>query len=93
MRMTYLGEELDVVRLLLADHDRVLEVDVDDDRDLALARLEERVAHVRVHDVDRLALLRGEAQAVRVRLQRAEALLARQLRPGDSESGGYVAVT
>lgn len=46
-----LAEELDVLGLLLADEDGVLEVDVEDDDELRVARLEEKMLHVAEEDV------------------------------------------
>ena len=48
-------EELDVLSLLLADDDRVDEVDVEDDDQLASTGLEEQVLDVAEEDVDLLA--------------------------------------
>mmetsp|Transcript_26525 Transcript_26525/g.71059 ORF Transcript_26525/g.71059 Transcript_26525/m.71059 type:complete len:307 (-) Transcript_26525:1785-2705(-) len=78
-RLHDLGEKLNVLRLLLAHHDRVLEVKVDDDHDLALARLEEGVLDVCIHDVHNVVGLGGrEAKAVGVGVEVADGLAAGQ---------------
>lgn len=46
-----LAEELDVLGLLLADHDRMLEVHVQDRDELLVTRLEEQVLDVAEEDV------------------------------------------
>lgn len=75
-RSDNLGEELDVLELLLADHDGVAQVEVQQHRVLALAGLEDAVADVGVQELHLLALVGDEAQAVGVRLERAERLAA-----------------
>eukprot|EP00982_Pelagococcus_subviridis_P016976 31504-Pelagococcus_subviridis.AAC.12 len=70
-RLHDLHVKLHVVRLLLADHDRVVQVEVNQRLDLLLRGLEKRKLDVGVDDVHLLVRLGADVpQTVRVRLER-----------------------
>lgn len=54
--LTYLGVELHVLSLLVAHHNGVVQVHVEDGNHLVLRRLEQCVLDVAVHDVQDLTL-------------------------------------
>mmetsp|Transcript_41899 Transcript_41899/g.82734 ORF Transcript_41899/g.82734 Transcript_41899/m.82734 type:complete len:538 (-) Transcript_41899:353-1966(-) len=65
-----LSEHLNVVRLLLPNHDGILQMEVQDDDGFLLGLLEEQVFDVRVDDVHRLLRTgRVETETVRVGLE------------------------
>ena len=71
-RLHHLLIELDVLRLLLTDHDRILQVEMNQRLNLLLGRLEEGEANVFVHDIDLFVHLGADvSQTVRVRLESA----------------------
>ena len=83
-RLHDLHVELHVLGLLLADHDGVVQVEVDQGLDLLLRRLEKRVPDVAVDDVHLLLGFRADVpQAVGVRLERA------RLAPAAPAEGGH----
>ena len=64
--------ELHVLRLLFADHDWILQVEMNQSLNLLLGRLEERESDVIVHNVHLLVHFGAEiSHTIRVRLQRA----------------------
>mmetsp|Transcript_23965 Transcript_23965/g.71140 ORF Transcript_23965/g.71140 Transcript_23965/m.71140 type:complete len:247 (-) Transcript_23965:149-889(-) len=86
-----LGVELDILCLLVPQHDWVDEVEVQDGDHLVLRGLEERMLDVAVHDVDLLLLGRAVAEAVGVCLERAGQLAALATKAGaDPEIGQLV---
>ena len=76
-----LGEELDVLLLLLSDHDGIPQMEMHQDHDFTFTGLENSVFNVGIHDVDHLASGRNESETVGVGLQVALRLAAGEDRP------------
>lgn len=73
-RINHFREKLNVAVLFLSNHDRILQMKMDQHHDFALARLEDCVLDVIVHDINDLASVGYESQAVRVGLKVALSL-------------------
>mmetsp|Transcript_61800 Transcript_61800/g.172750 ORF Transcript_61800/g.172750 Transcript_61800/m.172750 type:complete len:393 (-) Transcript_61800:1559-2737(-) len=80
-RIDDFGEELNVHVLLFANHNRVLEMEVDQDHDFIFTRLKDGVFDVVVHDIHNLASCRDKSKTVGVSFKISLRLLSGKYRP------------
>ena len=87
-RIDYFGKELDVLVILLSNHNGMLQMEMDEHHNLLLARLKHCVLDIVVHDINNFIALRNEAKAVGVRFQVSLRLLS-----GDDGTHGQIRET
>ena len=87
-RINHFGKELDVLVILLSNHNGVLQMEMNEHHNLVLTRLKHGVLDVVVHDIDNFIALRNKAKAVGVRLQVSLRLLS-----GDHGTHGQIRKT